>query len=374
MSQKNAKTDMLEHSQAKVALYSTYLSTWLNIMARTSSVSTVYIFDLFAGEGLYEDNKKGSAILACEAVKNHFYSSQDAELKVRIWFNDNEMSRFETDVRKVDRLKRIVQSLQIPANTDIEYFFEDYDDIWPRALAEVQQTNAAKGLFFLDPYGYKDIDPGDIRNIILAGDTEVILFVPISHMYRFAEASIKGEFPGGASLRMLLQKLFEDGLPEFSSVHDFIDQLKIRLRKFIGADSVFVDTFIIERDASNVYVLFFFTSHVRGFEKMLDAKWRLDRQSGEGFRREQSIQMFTDIELRCYPEKLHKYISESAHRTNHDLYQYGLEHGFLPKHTNYALKELFVDEQVERFSLDGKPNKGNYIRYRSPRTVGFRAL
>ena len=59
---------MLEHSEAKVALYKSYLSRYLNILGRVPSVRKVFLFDLLAGEGIYEDGSKGSALSALEVV------------------------------------------------------------------------------------------------------------------------------------------------------------------------------------------------------------------------------------------------------------------------------------------------------------------
>ncbi len=41
----------------------------------------------------------------------------------------------------------------------------------------------------------------------------------------------------------------------------------------------FVDTFTIQKDAQTVFCLFFFTRHIRGFEKMLEAKWRFNGET-----------------------------------------------------------------------------------------------
>jgi hypothetical protein len=47
MKKVDAKLDMLEHSEAKVELYSTYLAIYLNILSRVSYVRQIFVFDLF---------------------------------------------------------------------------------------------------------------------------------------------------------------------------------------------------------------------------------------------------------------------------------------------------------------------------------------
>jgi hypothetical protein len=51
-------TELLEHSKAKVQLYSDSLSGYLNILRLSGSVDTIYPFDLLCGEGLYSNNEK----------------------------------------------------------------------------------------------------------------------------------------------------------------------------------------------------------------------------------------------------------------------------------------------------------------------------
>jgi hypothetical protein len=53
MSQADLKTNLLEHSEAKVKLYGTYLAKYLNILARSRYVEKVFLFDLLCGEGIF---------------------------------------------------------------------------------------------------------------------------------------------------------------------------------------------------------------------------------------------------------------------------------------------------------------------------------
>jgi hypothetical protein len=252
----------------------------------------------------------------------------------------------------------------------VEFYREDYDQVLRRALRKLQDSKSAKGLFFIDPYGYKEINPDELKDILANRDAEALLFLPASHMYRFAETALHSSFPGSRPLEHFLRKLFGSKTPHFDSVHDFIQQLRERLQQYIGG--ALVDTFTLERDASNVYCLIFFTNHIRGFEKMLEAKWNLDKQRGKGYSRQQSPSMFSEIELSGYPTHLREYMQAGDCRTNADLYRFGLGHGFLPKHTNEVLRKWKREGLLEILSLDGKPVRGNYLSYNPQRVVGFR--
>lgn len=372
MAQDNPQTTLLGHSQAKVDLYGRYLSIYLNILSRVDFVDRIYLFDLLCGEGIYEDGAKGSPIIALDTIRRHYYANDETCPNITVWFNDNALSQIDPSTYKITRVKRFCDEIEIPVSVDIKFFREDYDILVTKAQEVMNADNRSKGLFFIDPYGYKEIKPRDIRNILDCGNTEVLLFLPISHMYRFAEKSINDPFPGGYPLRNFLTELFGKNLSTFNSVYDFIIRLKNQFRVYLQPQEVFVDTFTIERDSSNVYCLFFFTSHIRGYEKMLGAKWRIDPNRGKGYTKNKTLSFFSEIEISGYDQKLYTYIAESPYRTNKELYEFGLMNGFLPKHTNKILRKWKDGGEIQVFPLDNKTVRGFYINYGSNRTVGFK--
>ena len=82
---RSSKTIMLEHSKAKVELYGRYLARYLNILGQVSAIESIYIFDLFCGEGIYEYNSKGSPIIALETINNHYFSRKQRCPKIELW-------------------------------------------------------------------------------------------------------------------------------------------------------------------------------------------------------------------------------------------------------------------------------------------------
>lgn len=338
----DAKLIMLDHSKAKVELYSTYLSVYLNILSRVSFVNKIHLFDLMCGEGIYADNSKGSPIQAMETIKNHYFSNGKSSPNMDIWFNDKDKSEIEKDKNKIERVQEACSKLFKPSNVNVKYTQNDYLTIQPQVKTELEKLKKLRGsekaLLFVDPYGYKEVKPSHMRDFLECGHSEVILFLPISHMYRFANKSLNEDFPGGEPLEKFLLELFGDDKPEYSCVRTFIDAIKTSFRARLRDLKIYVDTFSIERDSSNTYCLFFFTSHVKGFEAMLDSKWKLDEQQGNGFRIEKSGNLFgTTLEF-DYPDKLKDYIKGNSKVTNANLYLFGLENGYLPTHTVTVLK------------------------------------
>ena len=79
----NPKTSLLEHSEAKIELYGSYLSVYLNILHRAGFAKRIFVFDLFCGEGIYENDAKGSPIIALDCIRNHYYSNKNSKTQSR---------------------------------------------------------------------------------------------------------------------------------------------------------------------------------------------------------------------------------------------------------------------------------------------------
>lgn len=373
MKNTNPKTNLLEHSEAKVELYGRYLSVYISILHRAGFIRRIFLFDFFCGEGVYENGAKGSPIIALNCIKNHYYSNKNSIPNMTVWFNDIGKSELE-DGYKVDRVERISKKISIPSNIDIRFFKEDYRNIFSKAIELVEQTKDAKGLFFVDPFGYKIIKPLDIRQMLEIGNTEVLLWLPIAQMYRFAGSVMESQFPGSDPLREFLTELFGNNLPEFQSAFDFIEQLRGRFRAYLRDLNAYVDTFTLERDATNIYCLFFFTRNIKGYEKIIETKWQIDKDHGKGFTLQKTPSLFSEIELSGYTQKVQAFLESSEYRTNEELYYFGLENGFLPKHTKSVLDKIInSDIKIEISSLDGKPAKGYYLGDMK-RRVGIRLI
>lgn len=169
---KDSQTSLYEHSEAKVKLYGKYLSIYLNVLAR-SSIENIHLFDLFCGEGIYKDGGKGSPIVALECIKNHYFSNNKTCPNLFITFNDSEESEIEIGKPKIERVKEFASNIFCPSNVKIGYSIIDYNKL---ILKVIERTAKLKGneraLIFVDPWGYKEIDPEDIKKLMQNGKTE----------------------------------------------------------------------------------------------------------------------------------------------------------------------------------------------------------
>ena len=353
---------MLDHSIAKVELFRSYLSIYLNILQRAKFIDRIYLYDLFAGEGIYEDGEIGSSIMAGRTIKEHFQANQEPYIKIEYVVNEPEKSLIEKGVKKIDRIRREMAKIKFPENVSISYESDPYDKIISKVISNIKnQSDNERSLIFVDPWGYKEVDFDDLRIITQSEKTEVILFLPICFMYRFADRTLSSEpFPGGESLESLLKQIFTDDKPDTENQHAFIKSIKAGFQS--KGFSKYVDTFVIERSKGQYFCLFFFTNNQTGMRKMLEAKWSQDEEQGYGFRFDRAQgSLFSGVSSSDYTSKLQNHLRESNKLTNHEVYEFGLLNGHLPKHSNQVINEMKNRGICKIRSLDGGPERGNYI-------------
>jgi len=328
MGKRDSQVNLLEHSKAKVTLLGKYLQRYLNIIANDGYTQRIKIYDLYCGDGIYDNKEEGSPLVILRAIKE-LHSENVSRLKqiipIDCQFNDIENE-------KVLKVKEAVEKelLHSPEFGEIIFTVEDYQVEVKRLLAELPKLKKQKKFIFIDPYGYKNIKPSDIKAILECGDTEVLLFLPTQFMYRFDR---KGTPPA--------LKEFNDELniiqDERNTISDwqYIEQLKVRFRELVS-ERYFVDTFTIEKDPNTIFCLFFFCNHIRGFEKMIDAKWEIDTERGKGYSyKGGNLELFSPTyELES---KLKKYL-EDGQRSNGDIYEFTLRLGFRPKHAKHIFE------------------------------------
>lgn len=356
MQKKNSKSNLLDHSHVKVRLLGEYLKRYLNIISNDGYTEKIRIYDLFCGEGTYENEGEGSPVVILRAVKDmHFINVARSNKfpKIDCQFNDLNQDK----VIKVEKIIR-EKALFYPQFGEIKFTNSNYDLEIVKLIQSPKLRNT-KNFIFIDPYGYKHIKASDLKNLLQKGNTEVLLFLPTQFMYRFDNKGTP------EALVDFLEELTEyERWKQTDSVWKFIEQLKTSFRNYLG-DHCFIDTFTIQKDPSTVFCLFFFSSHIKGFEKMLEAKWEIDAEQGKGWiYTGNQPSLFESQKTNPLEDQLKEFIDTKG-RFNGEIYAFTLKQGFLPKHTN----EIFYNWQrmgvIEVF-VDGnkKARKGAfYISY-----------
>ena len=212
------------------------------------------------------------------------------------------------------------------------------------------------------------------------GRTEVILFLPISHMQRFTNAALQDEesITQYEPLRDFIYSFFP-------SANHPVRQNTVTAKEYIQyiADALkfsnkyYATSYYIERDKANTFALFFMSSNIFGFEKILETKWTLDEEHGGGFKlpeKDLTLNMFEEefaLETKKENARKLRTILEDAlktPKTNKDIYELVLRSEFLPKHANEVLKEMQDTNpkfSVVKYNTDEKARKNSfYLSYK----------
>lgn len=334
------------HSRAKVDFYKTYLEMYVAILCQSQYIRHIHIYDVFCGMGIYEDGGKGSPVVAYETIRG-IYDAHKISTATDIVLTINDISK-----ERIDKVKDYIEANKHsycrvrPYNMAIEKLLEK---IIPEISATPKDT---RNLVFIDPYGYKDIKKELLLNLMANGRTEVILFLPISHMQRFTNVAMQDDdaMTQYEPLRTFVYSFFPD---ESHPIRQNTVKAKEYIQYITDAlkfdDKYYTTSYYIERDKANIFALFFMSSSIFGFEKILETKWKLDEEHGGGFRlpdKDQTLNMFADefaIETKNENAKKLRNILVDAlktPKTNNEIYELVLRNEFLPKHANEVLKEM----------------------------------
>lgn len=332
--EKESQNIMYEHSAAKVRLLKEYMSAYLGILSNAEWIKEVYLYDLFCGPGVYENDGEGSPIVFLKEIiraQDFVAGPRNKPTKFKCLFNDK-------DHQKIVRLKGNIREKAIDISNcgSIDYRSDDYKLVLNDVKREISSFKNERGFVFIDPYGYSEVSLKDIDALTSTGKTEVLLFMPTHHMYRFKDNGTPDclvQFMEDLEIAHKIKGI--RGL-------DFIEIVKDGFQEKLG-NNVFVDSFVIKRDLNQFFCLFFFTSNMLGYLKMLEAKWKIDKEEGRGWQGVQLPNLFANESDTANTEKLKKllvsYLNQGP-KTSGELFEFVIRNRFLPKHGTEILKSL----------------------------------
>jgi three-Cys-motif partner protein len=330
----NVKNTLQQHSQAKLGFYATYLARYLRILYLSSKVKQINIYDVFCGMGIYDDGGKGSPIIAFDTIKellaDEKYKKTDTQISLAV--NDIEQ-------QKIEKVKNYIDSHKQHC-CDVKYYNCDIEKMFNVVWQEVSKSSAdTRNLIFIDPYGYKNIKREVLAQLMENGRTEIILFLPISPMHRFTQKAVQDEETAQYEpLRRFINSFFPRDHKMINEQLDVMEYIQF-ITEALTYNKYYTTSYFIERDAANRFALFFMSSHILGFEKILEVKWELDEEHGRGFKIQSSqVGLFDEVianEIKMKnAEKLESILLKLLiePKTNRQIYEETLKHEFLPKH------------------------------------------
>lgn len=367
-SKEEVQNNVFEHSQAKLDFYKNYLWQYLTVLVNDTYTDIINIYDVFCGVGIYDDGKSGSPIIAIDIIKSVLEKHKNKK-KITLTINDFDISKVKNVALHINKnFSNICEFTQY--NLDAEKMFEQLK------LILGSQPKKVKNLIFIDPYGYKEIFKKDILDIMSLGSNEIIIFLPIAQMYRFSNVAFTNEENNSYNhLRRFIQDFFQEEHPIFNenlnSQQEYIGYIKnaMSCEKYLSA------SYSIQRDNRNYYALFFITKHIYGLHKIIDTKWKLDNNCGEGFKQEGEINLFSEVFEDEKKENCIKYFEKlliefiQKPKNNLEIYEFTLKEGFLPKHAKDILiklnnkQRLASIQTLKYFYLSWDNYKKDDVRY-----------
>lgn len=349
----SAKDVMKPHSEAKVRFYQRYLETRLLILSSVAFVKEIHIYDLFCGRGIYKNGKTGSPIRAYETIRE-VRRQRPSNNRIVLHLNDKNAKHIETVHTYLESHFGNEEKI-----CEVVYTQKDANEMLGGLAARSwcgRLHDGVVNVFFIDPYGYKEIKRELLEHLMDSGNSEILLFLPISFMHRFTRHAFSNKVtPGALPLKRLIASFFHEQHPmrtrKEMGVQEYIDHFT---KAFTCGGRFYTTSYPIERNEKNLFALFFFSTSIFGYEKVLEQKWRMMDCWGFGFHLPEMERGFFDEIFKQerlqemtegFRVKMLNFLSTKT-RTNSEVYRFAVENGFLPKHAKDVLRNLQENGQL----------------------------
>ncbi|MGB0454570.1 MAG: three-Cys-motif partner protein TcmP [Bacteriovoracaceae bacterium] len=356
--------ELKKHSKVKLKLYQEYLSIYLAILSNVPSCENITIFDIFCGTGLLEDGSEGSPLVALNTI-NSIQNPHNTNFELIV--NDQDKSFIENT-------KKVLNENNNNSNCSMSFYNLSANEMFKKALNIINsQQRTHRNLVFIDPWGYKELKVEDFKNLLKNGRTELIVFLPLSQMYRFRNrATSTTEDNSILALRNFIKNFMKDTKPqELENVN--INEFTNLLQKSLEFNKYLSSYFHLEND-SNKYALFFIVHNLLALEKINEAKWKQDPICGSCFRnRDSSNYEQTDIfagtpeqaNLEDLKVELENALKMRSHN-NKEVRELTLKTGYLTKHSNQILQEWKNSGKIYCVSVDTRQDSRHfYLTHKS---------
>lgn len=368
----NFYEDQSDQTAAKIYFYDKYIFQYLIKILMV--FGQCIVADLFCGCGK-NGTKNGSPLTLLENIKNIVYNPtlliRQKTPKVTVVFNDSDcqnISSLENEIKKfgkINALKIVKQTL-------------DYKKIIAEVLKDKIFNTGIPKFYFLDPYTYTSVDVSELKSLMGQRNSEVLLFLPTFHAYRF----ISGEKPP-EKLKKFVSDFCDRGLADYADISDFVSSIKQKLENEI--ENSFVRPLIIEAQHSK-NTLFLITKNMTGAAIFNDLVWNTSGEKwGINLKRATERSKIKDqLKLQgidadtVYDQELSNLILDSIKEcdciSNCDIIELSVRNLFRLTHANVTLKKLIKVGKVLPKYLNEKTRRNSIyigLKYRDDPKVIF---
>ncbi len=266
---------------------------------------------------------------------------ENKNLKINILFNDQ-------DAENIKNLKKEIQNSYYDKNIiRIQIANKKYEDILPQIISRTTGKKIPK-FFFLDLFTYSNVKMKDLKRIMSLDYTEVLLFIPIFHSYRFSNK----EFDKNHKTRIFVEEFTSRGISDYSNVNDFLISVREKLKNEINLE--YVRPVLLDGGASK-NSLILLTKHRKGMILMNQVAFKYSDDGNvvkvkelgqESFFSASEVSMYS----LTFKEKIIT-ILKSGTVSNIDIVDFSIKEGFLPKHIRKILVELLELNKIKFFDI-----------------------
>jgi three-Cys-motif partner protein len=261
------------HTGAKHAILKMYLDRWFPILGKY--YSRINYIDGFAGPGEYKEGEKGSPVLAIESALEHVSrGTLGSNVTINFIF-------IEGDENHAAHLRMLLDKLATPPQFKIGVVDGQFRDCIGDILSklESEKKSLAPTFAFVDPFGFSGIPMSLMGRILKFQHCEVFINIMADFINRFLEHpndAITSHFPETFGCSDVLNIPKENG--------NRLDMILKLYRRQLNQFGKYVGRFDMHgRKDRKTYSLYFATNAAKGFEKMKESMWSVDKYTGSKF-------------------------------------------------------------------------------------------
>jgi len=263
-----------EQSAVKSAIVSKYFWSWARVMmsqAQRSPDPQIAYLDLFAGPGRYSDGTKSTPLLILEKA---IQDEKMCRLLVTI-FNDKDDNNFHELQAAIEQLPGIEKLKHRPIVWN--------NEVGSEMVKHFSSTQLAPTLFFVDPWGYKELSLQLVNSVLKNWGCDCIFFFNYNRISMGLSNPLVEEHM--AALFGAPRALALRGKLEGLSSEDRESCIVEELCEALGAkEGRYVLPFSFKNDAGTRtrHHLIFVSKHVRGYTIMKDIMWKESSLHNQG--------------------------------------------------------------------------------------------
>ena len=264
------------HTRVKHEILENYLLKWIPSLGKYNALSSgtrgrVCYFDGFAGRGEYEDGSPGSPLIAIRVADRLI--EQKVIDEVTCVFTERDEENFANLQNVIKREKT-----NYPRVNVLEPIKGSFADVVSNIMEKVG-ARLAPSFFFIDPFGFKGVPFGLVKDILSIPRTEIFLTFMYRDINRFLALtnlqSVFDELFGTSEWKQIVKNSASERERENSLRELYVNQLKQEAKaRFTWAYRVCED-----QKTQTLYYLIHATNHFKGLKYMKEVMYK---QSGKG--------------------------------------------------------------------------------------------